>query len=359
MPVRLLTALILLAAVATAVGGTSIAGASSEPTDNAPQWASRAAWMTAAALRRGVNFGDMLDAPDEGAWGLKVQDEFVNVTAEAGFTAVRLPVRWSNHAGAAIPCAIDPQFFARVESIVDQLLAKGLYVVMDMHHYRQLDGDDLDEGEFSVDPGIVETRFLALWHQIAQRFRGKSERLLFELYNEPHGRLTPSQWNDLLAQALAVVRESNRRRIVVIGPTNWNGADALPSLRLPDDPNLIVTVHDYEPFDFTHQGADWVSPVPPVGVRCCTSSQEASAVAPLIAAKAWSDARHYPVFLGEFGAFSRADMKSRVAYTRFMREQAEARRIPWAYWELAAGFGVFDPVGHRWRAPLKAALLGN
>lgn len=81
-------------------------------------------------------------------------------------------------------------------------------------------------------------------------------------------------------------------------------------------------------------------------------------ISPLAAAKAWPDGTGYPVFLGEFGAYGKADLPSRVAFTRLMRDQAEARGISWAYWELAAGFGVYDPVAHAWRAPLKDALLG-
>jgi endoglucanase len=76
-------------------------------------------------------------------------------------------------------------------------------------------------------------------------------------------------------------------------------------------------------------------------------------------AKAWSDARRYPIFLGEFGAYSKADMTSRVNFTRLVRDQAEARSISWSYWELAHGFGIYDPVAHLWRTPLKDALLGN
>lgn len=328
------------------------------PSDH-PPGASSASRATSTALGRGVNFGDMLDAPNEGDWGLILRDEFIDVTAQAGFTSVRLPVRLSNHTAATAPFAIAPAFLSRVESVIDKLLAKGIYVVLDMHHYRQLDGDALDSGEFSVDSAILDVRFLMIWQQIAERFRSKSTHLLLELYNEPHGRLTPQKWNGLAARALNVVRKSDPGRIVVIGPTNWNGADALPALRLPNDANLIVTVHNYEPFDFTHQGAEWVQPVLPTGVHCCNADQQAAAIAPLATAKAWSNSVRYPIFLGEFGAYDKADMRSRVQFTRLVRDAAEARGIRWTYWELASNFGVYDPVAHMWRAPLKDALLGN
>jgi hypothetical protein len=38
--------------------------------------ASASATATAAAIGRGVNFGNMLEAPSEGAWGLTVTDDF-------------------------------------------------------------------------------------------------------------------------------------------------------------------------------------------------------------------------------------------------------------------------------------------
>lgn len=366
---RVLLMLTLLAMI-SACGGDTIAASTSPgesigleafppmPNDH-PPGASGPARATATALGRGVNFGNMLDAPNEGDWGLTVRDEFIDVTAAAGFASVRLPVRWSNHAAATPPFTIDPQFFARVESVLDKLLSKGLYVVLNMHHYNQLDGHALNPGEFAVDSAILDVRFLSLWQQIAERFRDKSDHLLFELYNEPHDRLTPSKWNDLAARALNAIRKSNPDRIVVIGPTDWNDAKALSSLRLPNDANLIVTVHNYQPFNFTHQGAEWISSPLPTGVSCCDATQQAAAIAPLTAAKAWSDAARYPVFIGEFGAYSKAGMRSRVNYTRLVRQQAEARGFSWSYWELASSFGAYDPVRHVWRALLKNALLGR
>lgn len=364
---RVASALTLLAVAVVWGGGTiPTAGQNSSGIDafppmpkDHPPGASHAARATAAALGRGINFGNMLEAPREGDWGLTVQDEFIDVTADAGFASVRLPVRWSNHADATAPYTIDPQFLDRVDSVLDKLLAKGLYVVLNMHHYRQLDGDALNHGEFAVDDAVLDVRYVALWQQIAARFHDKNDHLVFELYNEPHHRVTPEKWNDLAARALTVVRKSNPTRVVVIGPTSWNNAKALSSLRLPNDANLIVTVHDYQPSTFTHQGAQWFHPAPPTGVHCCDARQRAAAIAPLDMATRWSDAAGYPIFLGEFGSYSKADMPSRATYTRFMRDQAEARGFSWAYWELASGFGVYNPAAHAWRDPLKDALLGR
>lgn len=328
------------------------------PNDN-PPGASAAARALATALGRGVNFGNMLEAPQEGGWGLWVRDEYIDAAAATGFKSVRLPVRWSNHAGAAAPYALDPLFLAHVDSIVAKLLAKGFVVVLNMHHNRPLDGEAAEAGDLQVDPAKVDERFLTIWQQLAQHFKDSPDRLLFELYNEPHGRLTAEKWNDLAARALGVVRRTNPERVVVIGPVSWNSADALKTLKLPNDANLIVTVHNYNPFNFTHQGAEWVSPILPLGVTCCTADQQASLAAPLVTAAAWSAANHYPVFLGEFGAYEKGEMASRARFTRLMRDQAEARGITWTYWEFAAGFGVYDPAAHAFRGQLREALLGS
>ena len=327
--------------------------------NDAAPGASPSALGLAAAIGRGVNFGNMLEAPTEGAWGVTASDDVIDKAAAAGFQAVRLPVRWSNHAGTEPPYTIDPAFMARVESVVDKLLAKGQVVVLNMHHYRQLDGDRLDPGEVAVPEAAVDVRFVMLWEQIATRFQGRGDRLLFELYNEPHGRINGERWNVLAARALGVVRKTNPTRVVAIGPTSWNSASDLRLLKLPNDANLIATVHNYAPFPFTHQGAEWVSPVPPVGVTCCSAAQRAEMTGPLDVAKAWSAAARYPVFVGEFGAYSKADEASRVEFNRTMREAMESRGMTWTYWEFASGFGVYDPVNHTFRQGLLDALLGR
>ena len=118
-----------------------------------------------------------------------------------------------------------------------------------------------------------------------------------------------------------------------------------------------MTVHDYNPFPFTHQGAEWVSPVLPLGVTCCSPAQVTDMTTPLDVAQTWAAAKRYPVYVGEFGAYSKAPEESRITFNRTMRDAIEARGMSWAYWEFAAGFGVYDPAARAFSQGLLDSLL--
>lgn len=160
------------------------------------------------------------------------------------------------------------------------------------------------------------------------------------------------------------MRETNPDRIVVIGPVHWNSAAALDQLELPADAHLVATVHDYEPFDFTHQQAQWAGPdvARTRGVLCCDGGQRRRLAQPLDVAQRWAARHDVPMWLGEFGSYGGPpahpnDMAARAEYTRLVREAAQQRGLAWAYWELDSGFGVYDPQAQAWREPLRAALL--
>lgn len=310
----------------------------------------------AKSLGRGINFGNMLEAPREGDWGLKVEPRFIDLAA-ASFATVRLPVRWSNHAAATADAKLDEVFAQRVDAVVDALLAKGLNVILDFHHYNQLNGDARHPNEFAVDPAVLEVRFVNIWRQVAERYKNRSNKLVFELLNEPHGRLNGEPWNVLAQQALTVVRQSNPSRAVMIGPSYWNNAKDLPKLRMPADLNLILSLHSYDPLGYTHQGVSWIAIAQPVGTECCDAAQRKSLTTVLDQAKAWSDSNGYPVHLGEFGVVNAAPLASRATYASFARHEAEARGFGWAYWELASSFGVYDPKLNQWVEPVRKALL--
>jgi len=225
-----------------------------------------------------------------------------------------------------------------------------------VHHYTQISGDPQHLNEFTVDPAVVDIRLVNLWKQIAPRYKDRSPKLIFELLNEPHGRLNGEPWNTLAAKVLAEVRKTNATRAVIIGPGEWNSIYELPKLRLPRDRNLIVAIHNYDPFSFTHQGVDFMPQFPP-GPTCCDAAQRKAIVDALDSARRWNEASGYPVHLGEFGTYEKADMTSRETYTRLVRDEAERRGIGWAYWEFASSFGVYSPKEGAWIEPIRRALL--
>jgi endoglucanase len=312
----------------------------------------------AKALGRGVNLQG-LDGPREGDWGPLLEDDFFNRAQEAGLRTLRLPIRWSNNAQATAPYTINEAFFKRVDYAISATLARGMRAVINMHNYHQLDNDPLDNFEFAVADNILEERFVAMWKQIAARYANQAETVLFELYNEPHNRLTAQKWNTLLQQALSEVRKTNPNRYVVIGPVGYNNASELANLVIPaNDQRLIVTVHNYDPFQFTHQGTTWnKGSAAWLGTKCCSPEQIAEITKPMDIAYAWSKQNRRPIWVGEFGSYEKADLASRVQYTRIARDTFEQRGWSWALWDFNGIFGIYDPKTKQWRTELRDALI--
>jgi endoglucanase len=301
-------------------------------------------------LTRGVNLGNALEAPNEGDWGVTLQAEYFQLIKDAGFTAVRIPIKWSGHASPTFPYAIKPSLFSRVDWAVGQAIQRGLAVVINIHHYD----------EIVQQPEQHKERLLALWTQIAAHYKKYPDELFFELLNEPHENLTAELWNQYLTEVIQTVRQSNPYRTLIIGPGQWNNISMIPTLALPDsDRNIIVTFHYYNPFQFTHQGAEWVSGSDAwLGTTWTgTTSQRQAVIQELDGAAAWAQANNRPLYMGEFGAYSKADLNSRYYWPWFVAREAERRNISWAYWEFCAGFGIYDPVNKKWNETLLKALI--
>jgi endoglucanase len=303
------------------------------------------------SLGRGINLGNALEAPREGAWGVMLKAEYFKVIHDAGFNTIRLPVNWSAHAGKDAPYTLEDKFAQRINWAIDQALDNKLNIIFNVHHYD----------EMGVDPEKHLPRLLAIWEQIADRYKDRPPNVVFELLNEPRDKLTPEKWNEIIPKLLAVVRKTNPTRPVIIGPALWNGIRGLDKLELPDDKNLILTVHYYDPFEFTHQGASWAKDSAKWKGRKWTGTEAETAAIRKSFTKAadWAKKRKLPVFLGEFGAYQEADMESRARWTGCIVAEAEKLGFSWAYWEFCSGFGAYDAKTDTWRAPLKDALTAK
>lgn len=268
---------------------------------------------------------------------------------KAGFDHVRLNLQAFKHMDAQD--RLDPAWIAKLDDVVRHAQAAGLGIIIDEH--------DFDVCSQNVD--ICRSRLSAFWTQVAPRFAKASRSVAFELLNEPHDQLNGEPWNQLFAQLLGIVRQSNPTRIVVVGPTHWNSLKDLPLLKLPPDPNLLVTFHYYEPFRFTHQGATWVGEELRQlhGVTWGSAADRATVRSDFDQVSAWSAANNRPILLGEFGAFDKSGtpIELRAAYTRGVREEAERHHFGWAYWQFDGDFIVWDMSKQQWVEPIRNALI--
>lgn len=297
-----------------------------------------------------INLGNTLEvgaARDLGEGAVGAAD-FARIK-DAGFETLRIPVRWDDRSASQAPHAVDPAWMDQVQLAVDQALAAGLKVILNSHHFEPIHADPL-----AVQPWHTE-----VWRQIAARFQEyPTDRLWFELENEPHGNFDDSNLDQVLAPALAAVRETNPDRAVIIGGEDWSGVDSLATLNLPDDPNVIPTFHYYAPFDFTHQGASWVAPeIPEPGRVYGSEADRALLVQDVAKLEAYRQRTGLTPFMGESGAYDlHVPLAQRIAYHTALREAFAPIGVDMCVWAYANTFPFYDRETGDWLPGMRAAL---
>ena len=341
------------------------------------------AHQAAAHFMRGVNLGNYLEAPPGPNWSARITaEDFDHIKAE-GFDHVRVPICWHRYAGPAPDFALSAVILGRVDFVLTNALSRGLAVMLNLHGF----------GEFTADPAGRTDEFLALWRQIAAHYASLPDSVAFELLNEPNNAAKTAVVNPIFARAVAEIRKTNPRRAIVIGPGQWDGIGELKNLALPDDDNLIVTVHCYDPFYFTHQGANWAGPdvkitgiqfpgppaeplVPDPSLKLNrwvldwidrynslptekNPSSPAAFAGKLKYVRDWANYYGRPVYVGEFGCFTTADPASRARFYGEFRRALDDQKLGWAIWDWNAGFRYWDEKKSQPAPGLRESLFGK
>jgi hypothetical protein len=150
-----------------------------------------------------------------------------------------------------------------------------------------------------------------------------------------------------------------------------------------------VTVHCYDPFYFTHQGATWPGPdtattglifpgppatplAPAAGVSVWVTNwiadyntlpAEGNPSSPIAFrsrlefAGQWSAYYGRPVHVGEFGCYTVAEPASRARFYTEFRSATDAQGLGWAMWDWNAGFRYWDPTTGQPAPGLPAAMF--
>lgn len=301
-------------------------------------------------IGKGINLGNALEAPHEGDWELVIKSEYFKLIKENGFNSVRIPIRWDTHITNSISSTIDENFFKRVDFVVQKALDNNLLVVINVHHFIKLYSS----------PKKYKESFYTIWKQISDRYCSYSENLIFEILNEPRYKLTSRKWNKIIPITIDIIRKKNPERIILFGPAKWNNIEGLKKLNLPEDiKNFIITFHYYKPFTFTHQGAYWIifSNFFLGKKWNAGKMQKAKINNHFKKVFDWGEKNNVPINLGEFGAYQKADLHSRILWTTEVVKTAKKYDFSWFYWEFGAGFGVYDINKKKWNRELLNSLI--
>lgn len=300
-------------------------------------------------VQRCMNLSNALEGPSEGEWGYTVRMSDIDKIADAGFDTVRLPVRWSAYAGRSGPYKLDKDMLARTDEIIDHALAKGLNVILTVHHYY----------EIHRQPARHERRLEGIWKQLAAHYAGYPDSLIFEVLNEPHAKMTVERTDALNRRVVALIRRSQPDRWIILATAEWGALPGLVESQPPYDPRIILSWHYYDPFSFSHQGAKFRKPTPPIGAQWGSEDDLAIMASDFRAAATFRDTHGMPLLLGEFGVYDAASIEERVRWISTVRHLSEANQFGWCHWGFSANFRAYDPEKEAWIEPIRAALLGD
>ncbi|MFZ0282726.1 MAG: cellulase family glycosylhydrolase [Bacteroidales bacterium] len=313
-----------------------------------------------APFSRGVNLTGWFQSGSAGQIQFTrfTKQDILNIKS-LGCDVIRLPVNMHEMTSGSPSWTIDPFLFSFLDSLVSWCEELHIYLILDNHSF---------DPSVNTSPGVV-TILVKVWTQMAIHYKERSDFILYEILNEPHG-ISTSDWGNIQNQAINAIRAHDTRHTIVVGGSGYNTYTELKNLPVYQDTNLLYTFHFYDPFLFTHQGATWVSPTmePLSGVpfpycgACMpllpeslkgswiesaynnySSEGRISYVQSLIDnAVQFRNSRNVKIFCGEFGVYiPNSDLADRAGWYGSVREYLEQNNIPWTTWDYKGGFGLF------------------
>jgi aryl-phospho-beta-D-glucosidase BglC (GH1 family) len=272
---------------------------------------------------RGINIGNTM----ENEMNPPIQAYYFDDYKAAGFTCVRIPVKWGDRISDTPPYTIDPVWMATVEQVIDWGLERDLFIIINGHHENWLK-ENYNE--------VNKAKYDSIWSQISVRFRDKSEKLLFEIINEPFG-ITTEQVNDLNFRIIPIIRRTNPTRIIIYSGKDYCGLSLLMEAAVPNDNYLMGYFHSYDPWDFAGEGnGTWgTSDVNATKARFAQAGQ-------------WSSNTNIPVMISEFGARRKCEYNSRMLFYGTYVEEAIRNNVAFQVWDDAGWFGLYNREERTW-----------
>lgn len=229
-------------------------------------------------------------------------------------------------------------------------MSRGLFIIVNAHHESWL------KNSYSA---VNVARFNAIWTQVSSRFKDKSEKLLFEILNEPQPMVLDNL-NALNNKILGIIRETNPTRLVVYAGAGYSSKDDLKNVQVPDtsDRFLIANFHCYDPWS-------WVSSKD-ASATWGTDSDKKAIKALFDDIANFMTSKNIPLMVNEFGTPTLHEYNSRMTFYQTYYENALTHGMAFFAWDDGGDFRTYDrqlPQDHKtngqWVSDVHFILGGN
>jgi endoglucanase len=339
---------------------------------------------TTFMVHRGTNIAHWLSQSQQRGEKRRAffQEKDVAYLADLGFDHLRIPVdeeQLFDEAGQ-----LEPEAIGLLHDAIGWCQDHDLRVVVDLHILRSHHFNAEEKPLWTE--SAAQERFFELWRSLSDELRQyPTGQVAYELMNEPVAD-DPDDWNRLVARAVAVIREQEPTRTIVIGSNRWQSADTFDELDIPEnDAYILLSFHFYEPFLLTHHLASWtdigdytgpvhypgqivkpeeltgfpdsiVQEIKPRIKEYSKQQLEQMMEKPRRVAKA----HNLPLYCGEWGAMATVPEADRLRWYQDMVELFGKHNIAYANWNYRSGnFGLVSGEGEKQQALIDIVTSGN
>ena len=181
--------------------------------------------------------------------------------------------------------------------------------------------------------------------------------------------LDKDKWNEIIAKAIARIRDYAKDVRILVGGYYNNSVEAIKDLDEPYDENIVYNFHCYSPLIFTHQGAYWIDKmdrsfrmpfnsrnsdyskytVEYIGKEYLDKFDEEGNIDSSYFENLFAEAieiakkRDVPLYCGEYGVIDLADAKDCLEWLKCISkvfDKYDIGRALWSYKEM--DFGLVD-----------------
>lgn len=313
-----------------------------------------------APFSRGVNLTGwfQVNNPGQIQFAKYTKQDIVNIKS-LGCDVIRLPINLHSMTKGGPDYTLDPLYVTFLDSVIKWCEQLDIYLILDNHSFDP-------NVNTSPDIGVILNK---VWLQTALHLKDRSQLVMYEILNEPHG-ISTNVWGAIQGQVINTIRGIDSKHTIVVGGSGYNSYNELNNLPVYSDKNLLYTFHFYDPFVFTHQGASWTVPsmeplagvpfpydaarMPPCpaslkgswiesSLNSYPAEGNAAHVQQLIdIAVNFRNSRNVNIFCGEFGVYIPNSIDAdRSFWYNTVKQYFESKNIPWTTWDYQGGFGLF------------------